>query len=167
MPNRFQDPDYDRLDEDTRRSIDDFVLKGRHPGTFLYSVMSNDLRQAIDYGDGYSVGALRGIVKWLHCRCPGSCWGSAPKVEDWKAHKGLEGYQKHTGRVSPFRPYDELLGEEMWPAEPVKPPAPDDDTRFLLEVLGSYKDMSLAPAVAMDFEKAVTIVETRGLGARP
>lgn len=132
--NKFKDPDYEKIPEDFRISMDAYMLQGVHPGAFLWSLLANDLKQAMDHADGdVSIAVFRGLVKWVTCRMPAAASGSAPKVEDWRAHKGLAKWENKFD-------YVQLTSPEMEP-DPVEP-APlmtmwfrHPDTRELSEVL--------------------------------
>jgi hypothetical protein len=64
------------------------ILHGRHVGHFLTACLSNDLRQAVGYGDDESLAGIRGIIQFLHNYAPSTSWGTPAKVEAWRARKG-------------------------------------------------------------------------------
>jgi hypothetical protein len=78
--NEVIDEVIDHLYPGIRRYIDNHI----EPGSFLRSVLENDLRgacaRAADVGMRW---ALYEVVTYLDIYAPEECWGSAKKVELW------------------------------------------------------------------------------------
>lgn len=66
-----------------RGGLENWIRYGIEPGGFLYAVLTNDLRGAMNRGDETSRKYLFGIVSWLWNRAPAACWGSPETVELW------------------------------------------------------------------------------------
>jgi len=64
-------------------AINDFVWYGVKPGSFVSSVLSNDLIDAVVYADDISLQAIRPICKYVYNAVPSKCWGSREKVQDY------------------------------------------------------------------------------------
>lgn len=56
-------------------------------GSFLRSVLENDLAGAVLRGDPQSVALLRDLVLWLQTFAPAESWGSPEKVRAWIASR--------------------------------------------------------------------------------
>jgi hypothetical protein len=56
---------------------------GIEPGHFLYAVLSNDLRRAVERADLTNLHRLADYVKFLYNYAPSSSWGSPERVSDW------------------------------------------------------------------------------------
>lgn len=52
-------------------------------GSFLYSVLTNDLFSAIANADESNVQALRAIVRYIYNETPTVCWGNEKNVKEW------------------------------------------------------------------------------------
>ena len=59
-------------------------------GSFLQSVMENNLLEAVCRADDDNIKAIVDIVKFVHWEIPGACHGSAEKVKAWRAARRLE-----------------------------------------------------------------------------
>ena len=64
------------------------VFEFTSSGDFFDAVLSNDLRLAMAHGDVENVKHLQNLIKTMHCRIPGSAWGSRVKVKAWRRGKG-------------------------------------------------------------------------------
>ncbi len=53
------------------------------PGSFLRSVLENDLVHAAANADEHNQRALFEYARILHSYLPSICWGSSEKVNDW------------------------------------------------------------------------------------
>lgn len=62
-----------------------YLVKGITPGSFLESVLRNNLMGAFANGDEKSLAGLRGLVKFLYNDVPGCCWGNEENVTAWPA----------------------------------------------------------------------------------
>lgn len=86
-PNRFSQ--YDAIPLNIRRSLRDYLTDGIDPGSFLFAVITNDLRQAIGRADRDSLAAIKEIVMFLMNRTPGICHGTSNRFYDWQADPEL------------------------------------------------------------------------------
>lgn len=77
--------DVSAMPRETKEAIDRYVKDHLEPGGFLYAVLCNDLRGAVDEADGVNRHALFEIVKYLYNHCPSTCWGSEERVVAWLA----------------------------------------------------------------------------------
>lgn len=68
-------------------SIVDYVLDGADPGSFLYAVLTNDLKEACARADLENQRRLFDIMNFLYNCCPSGCFGSVAKVNYWLERK--------------------------------------------------------------------------------
>lgn len=52
-------------------------------GSFVQSVLANDLRMAVGRADSTSLRSLVAIVAFLWNEAPADCWGSEEKAKGW------------------------------------------------------------------------------------
>jgi hypothetical protein len=71
----------------TREALEDYFFYGYQPGSFLYSVLINDLIGACTHCDHVNREAIVDIVKWLLHRAPHGSWGSREMVQNWTANE--------------------------------------------------------------------------------
>lgn len=74
----------DRIPENTKETIDQFVLTGRPMGHFVTAVMENNLMEAFGRADEFNLSAMRDIVSYLYNEVPSGAWGSPVKVRLWQ-----------------------------------------------------------------------------------
>ena len=60
-----------------------YIADGYQPGNFLYCVLTNDLRGAVNHADGSNRAALADYVVFLTNNAPAACWCSEDKVTSW------------------------------------------------------------------------------------
>jgi hypothetical protein len=77
----------DNVPEHTLGAIDNYVKHKYEPGSFLYSVLINDLKGAVSCADMMNQAALADIVKYLYNYVPATCWGSEDAVQRWLASR--------------------------------------------------------------------------------
>lgn len=75
-------------------SLRAYVLDGKPVDPFLYGVLSNDLKEAIDYADTFNILALKDWVSLVYNAIPFDCQGSRKKVDAWVASGGHNGRNK-------------------------------------------------------------------------
>ena len=68
-----------------------YVLDGAEPGSFLTSVICNDLRGSIFSADGDNRTRIEQWVRLFHNYTPGTCWGSKDRMERWMEMLRAEG----------------------------------------------------------------------------
>ena len=66
-----------------KESIDAYIALGRPTGGFLEAVISNDLKEAIGRADSEALENIPHIVAYLYNDCPGNCWGSPKRYNEW------------------------------------------------------------------------------------
>lgn len=69
--------------EHTCEALENFFFHGYQPGSFVYSVLINDLIGACTSCDHVNREAIVDIVKWLLHRAPVGSWGSRDIVGKW------------------------------------------------------------------------------------
>lgn len=79
----------ERLPERMREGFLLFVRFGVPPGSFLQSVLSNDLREACRRADPVNAQALHEYIVILVNYAPADCWGSREAVRAW-IDKGMK-----------------------------------------------------------------------------
>jgi hypothetical protein len=60
-----------------------YIEHGIEPGSFLMSVLRNDLKSACECADNQNRYLLFEYVSWLYNYAPQGCWGSREAVEEW------------------------------------------------------------------------------------
>jgi len=92
------------MKDDTKAALLLFRDHGKHPGDFLYHVLTNDLVEAIRAADNDNCADLREIVIWIHDHMPWQAWSTEPKVKMWIRSGGLkkmeELFYAHTEKLS-------------------------------------------------------------------
>lgn len=64
-------------------SLRRYIEDGTPTGSFLRSVLSNDLRAACERADSENRYLLWDIVCWIYNEAPAACWGSPETVDAW------------------------------------------------------------------------------------
>lgn len=60
-----------------------YIEEGIKPGSFLTSVICNDLKGAVGNADDENLPNLPAFVAYFYNEAPGSCWGSKEMMERW------------------------------------------------------------------------------------
>lgn len=84
--------DYTKIPDYTLEAINAYVLTGRYVGDFLTAVICNNLSEAVARADDQNLANIRHIVGYFYNKCPGHCWGSKEKMNEWIKNGGAEGY---------------------------------------------------------------------------
>ena len=71
------------IPERTKEALDRYVTGHVVTGSFLRSVLANDLVQALHRADDDNLAALPEIVQYVYWELPGDCWGTPEKVSAW------------------------------------------------------------------------------------
>ena len=80
-----------RVPVHTQSALTRYVDQGLYPGSFLESVLCNDLIGAVIKADGYNRDALVEIVRFVINELPETAWGSAEDMAAWiETHYELE-----------------------------------------------------------------------------
>lgn len=74
-------------------AMDRYISYGIPPGSFLESVLSNDLRGAVTRADNINRHRLAEIVQFLQWAAPMACWGSVEAVNGWVVLGGFSGLE--------------------------------------------------------------------------
>jgi len=78
------------IPEHMRESAREYVLHGRQPSHFLYTILQNDLVQAGRRADPQNARCLTGWARYLD-NIPMAAWGSPEAVAEWIRRGGLGG----------------------------------------------------------------------------
>ena len=87
---------YEGVPEHTRGALLRYRDHGLPPGSFLTSVLSNDLFGAVGRADHQNIHALKDICTWINMRMPAIAWGDIERVGNWVDEGGIVGRQKRT-----------------------------------------------------------------------
>ena len=60
-----------------------YIEQGISPGSFMESVLCNDLKGAVMRADSINVNLLKEWLWWLMEFAPAECWGSPMAFETW------------------------------------------------------------------------------------
>jgi hypothetical protein len=76
---------YDRYEvpDHTQQALEDYFFHGYEPGSFLMSVLCNDLMGAVNRCDHINREHIVDIAKWVMHTAPCSSWGNRAMVMDW------------------------------------------------------------------------------------
>lgn len=81
-----------------KESVDAYVATGRPTGGFLMAVLTNNLTEAIGRADESALENIPHIVAYLYNDCPGPCWGSTTRVDEWlHQHEQARAEQRKRG----------------------------------------------------------------------
>lgn len=81
----------DVLPEHMRHGMALYIAFGIEPGSFLRSILVNDLKGACMRADMVNRYAIFDYVSYLYNSAPMPCWGSEEKVDAWTERGGLRG----------------------------------------------------------------------------
>lgn len=73
-------PDPDKCPDNIAESILNYVEHGWQPGSFVTSVLCNDLTGAVGNADHNNLWKIPHIVAWCYQKLPHHLWGSLEKV---------------------------------------------------------------------------------------
>lgn len=71
----------------TKNALSLYIEEGIMPGSFLYSVLTNNLFDAVGSADTDNIVELPNIVKFIYNEVPSAAWGSKDKVKTWANYK--------------------------------------------------------------------------------
>ena len=72
-----------RLTEQSKESLYNYFVHGLHPGSFMMSMLCNDLCGAAGRADFVNIGLLGEYAKWLVNHAPYQSYGSPEAVRGW------------------------------------------------------------------------------------
>jgi hypothetical protein len=75
--------DYSKIKPKTIAGIRRYADLHCPTGSFLYAVLSNDLKEAVACADAENITTLPEIVCYCYNEIPYNCWGSLDKVQAW------------------------------------------------------------------------------------
>ena len=73
----------DNIPKLTLEGLRGYMRQHRHPGDWLYYVLTNDLCRAVGRADDTNLAALRDIMSYVHLCLPARCHGSPEAVKAW------------------------------------------------------------------------------------
>lgn len=83
MTELMLDWDHSDVPSHTRVAIEDYLIRGYSPGSFVSAVMANDFVRAATSCDHINRESLTHIARWVFSSAPSSAWGSRQIVQDW------------------------------------------------------------------------------------
>ena len=72
-----------RVPEHTQESLERYFFHGLEPGSFLVSVLCNDLMGACTRSDHVNRESIAGIATWILHNAPENSWGHLTTVSNW------------------------------------------------------------------------------------
>lgn len=78
------------LPEHMRRGMELYINEGVEPGSFMMSVLCNDLKEAVGRADHINMRYLTNIVSFCYNDLPHQAWGSPEKVKKWMSQFNKE-----------------------------------------------------------------------------
>ena len=79
-----------KIPSSTLESLDQYVLNGVDTGSFVQSVLSNDLFGAFARADKFNLAAMREIIAFVYNELPSTCYGSPEHYSEWIKRKREE-----------------------------------------------------------------------------
>jgi len=67
----------------TKYSIENYLLHGLPPGSFMEAVICGELFQAVNCADTENERQLAEITRWFVHKAPWQAWGSVSRMKDW------------------------------------------------------------------------------------
>ena len=67
----------------TKQALEDYILRGYTPGSFLTAVLRNDFVNAVCRADHINAEHLKDIAKWIVNHAPAGCWGGDRAIAEW------------------------------------------------------------------------------------
>lgn len=83
--------EYDRIPKETLGRLNNYVLHGVDPGSFLCACLRDRFVESASRADSCNAAALREIALYIYNRMPGGCWGNEKKITQWMDVGGLIG----------------------------------------------------------------------------
>jgi hypothetical protein len=80
--------DYSILPDHMQEGMRLYIEKGIQPGSFLTSVLENDLVRSFETADYINQHRMLDFVIFLVNQAPHNCWGSPKRVQYWLDEKG-------------------------------------------------------------------------------
>lgn len=83
MEIKLKPDEYYPIREDLYGALERYLNNGIMPGSFLTSVLENNLCEACGRADHENIRNLKNIVGYIYNHIPSSAWGSRDKVESY------------------------------------------------------------------------------------
>lgn len=74
---------YSQVPDHTREALENYLIRGYPPGSFLKAVLCNDLVGATGRADATNLQHLKSIVTWIVNNVPINAWQSEERVYNW------------------------------------------------------------------------------------
>ena len=71
-----------------------YIKEGIHPGSFLASIIANNLVGAVGNADDNNIKEIPAFVNYFHNYAPNDCWGSVDLMNNWIESKRKERSEK-------------------------------------------------------------------------
>lgn len=78
-----EDSSWKRVPDHTKRAMIDYLRYHTRPGSFLRSVLTNDLTQSVLRADRQNLDNLHHITRVMFWFFPADAWGSKKQVASW------------------------------------------------------------------------------------
>lgn len=101
---------YSAIPEMTLHSLSLYVNEGVPTGSFLRSVLSNDLFGAFERADQQNRDVIGLLVMYIYNEIPSECWGTRKHYHAWLDRKRAE---REAARLSTFTLFDHKTGEPI------------------------------------------------------
>lgn len=82
-----------RIPDYMHEGLTNYIERGIRPGDFLFSVVTNDLRNAARHADDVNKHLLFDYVSFFYSFAPTGCWGNFDRVMNWIKNGGLDGIE--------------------------------------------------------------------------
>ena len=79
--------EYSNIPKHMQESMIRYVEDKIAPGSFLSSVIRNDLFGAVNNADSENIGLIKVYVRWFYNIAPYGCFGSLDKMKNWIASR--------------------------------------------------------------------------------
>lgn len=85
---------YSMLPAHMQEAMQLWIERGIDGGSFMTSVLCNDLMGAIGRADGTNINRLKDYAMFLYNEAPPGCYGSPEKVSAWAKRGGTLGHEQ-------------------------------------------------------------------------
>lgn len=80
---RYVNASYDQIPAATMQSLEAYKKNHEQVSSFVYAVLTNDLKSAFAVADSHNLAALPIVLEWCKSELPYGCWGSVDAVSSW------------------------------------------------------------------------------------
>ena len=85
MTKKFEWNVFSKVPDHTQEALERYFLYAMEPGSFLRSVLVNDLYSSVARADTWNKTALADIVSWIAENAPEGSWGHEDYYNEWIA----------------------------------------------------------------------------------